>query len=106
MSFKKARLVLEDCFDQLVDEIVGEVGSPDGEIVHSDGDTVLLQGTVGPGRDLRRAELRQHFADGFNLLGREIEECDRLLRLNILDRVNTASMRPAKSSVAILSNDP
>ena len=43
MSFQKARLVLEDRFDQLVDQIVREIGSPDREIIHSDGDIVLLQ---------------------------------------------------------------
>src|SRR5271165_2149198 len=33
-SFHEARLVLENGFDQLVDQIIGEIGSADGEIVH------------------------------------------------------------------------
>ena len=47
-SFHKARLVLEGCFDQLVDQIVREIGAPDYKIRHSDGDIVLVQEAVIP----------------------------------------------------------
>src|SRR5712691_3161422 len=52
MSFQKARLVLVNRFNQLVDQIVREIGSPDRKIIHSDGDIVLVQEAVSPSRDL------------------------------------------------------
>src|SRR5262249_22600274 len=86
MSFHKARLVLEHCFDELIHQIVREIGPSDGEIIYPDGGIVLLQAAVGPSRNLRSAELGHRFTDGFHLLGRKTDECDRLFSLHLLDR--------------------
>jgi hypothetical protein len=86
MSLLKTRLALENCFDQLVDQFIREVGSPDPKIIHSDGDIVLIQRAVSPGRDLQAAELRHRFPNGLNLFGKKIEECDRLLCVYVLHR--------------------
>jgi hypothetical protein len=51
-SFHKARLVLEDRFDELIHQIVGEIGSPDRKILYPDGDIVLFQRVVSSGHDL------------------------------------------------------
>jgi hypothetical protein len=83
MGLHKPRLVLKDGFDQLVDQIVGEISSPDCKIVHSEGDIVLIQSDVGSRRYLRGTELRHRLADGVNLLGRQTDESDRLLRLRL-----------------------
>src|SRR3984893_9424264 len=69
-SFHKAGLVLEGCFDQLVDQIVREIGSPDYKIRHSDGDIVLVQEAVSSSGDLCGAEYRHRFTDGVHLFGR------------------------------------
>ena len=84
--FHKARLVFEDCFDELIHQVVREIGSPDRKIVHSDGDVVLVQLVVSSSRDLRGAELRHRFANDFTLFGRRTEECDWLLRHYVLER--------------------
>ena len=71
--FYKARLVLEHCFDQLVDQIIRELGSPDRKIVHSDRDIVLIEKAVSSRRNRRKAEFRHRLADGFYLFGRRPE---------------------------------
>ena len=86
MGFHEARLVLVHRFDELMNQIVREIGSPDRKIIHSDGDIVLVQKAVGPGGYFRETELRNRFSNGFNLRGGETEEYDRLLRLDLLDR--------------------
>src|ERR1700730_4749440 len=45
-SFHKARLVFENCFDELIYQIVREIGSSDHKIIHSNGNIIDVQRAV------------------------------------------------------------
>jgi hypothetical protein len=102
-SFHKARLVFENCFDELIYQIVREIGSSDHKIIHSNGNIIVVQRAVRSGDDLRGAELRHRFTHCFNLFGRKTDESDRLARLHFLDRRRRCSLRPGRPNGAVVS---
>src|ERR1700730_1285772 len=91
MHFEKRWLIFEYGFHQLIDEIVGQVGLANDKIIHTKGLIILVEKAIGPGRDIRRAELRHGLANGFYLSRRQPNESKRLLRLRFQDSRNWSS---------------
>jgi len=56
MRFYQAMLVPKDSFDQLVDQIIREIGSANDKIVHSDGGIVLVLECVRTSGSSTRSE--------------------------------------------------
>ena len=80
--------IVEDRLEDCIDEIVGQIGARDREIVHADGLIMAPQRRVGAGRDGRRREFRQRQAQCDHLARRQGQIADVALLLKLGDLRN------------------
>src|ERR1700719_5326509 len=66
MRFEQRRLVFENRFYQLIDEIVGKIGSPDRKIEYTERVIIFVQEAVGSGADFGSAEFRYGLENGID----------------------------------------
>src|ERR1700722_13568882 len=71
MRFEQRRLVFENRFYQLIDQIVGKIGSPDCKVEYTERVIVRVQGAVRSGADFGSAEFRYRLENGIDLLMRK-----------------------------------
>src|ERR1700676_2185017 len=80
MRFEQRRLVFENRFYQLIDEIVGKVGSPDRKIEYAERVIIFVEEGVRSGADFGSAEFRYGLENGIDFFVRQCNQTKWLLR--------------------------